>query len=166
MRPADPRVCAVALTLLTVLAMNGCTGDEASEADRQAAVAERGEDVMGFDLEATVHRFSPTDTGGVQDVVARDPRDAVEIADVRSHLEAQAEKMSRGDFSSPAAIHGGDMPGLEQLEGAGDSLTVDYEVLPDGARVNYSSADADVVAALHDWFDAQLGDHGDDAEKD
>lgn len=119
---------------------------------------------MGFDLDATVHSFSPTDTGGIEDVTARDPGDTEEITDVRLHLETEAERFADGDFSAPAAIHGSDMPGLQELQGAGSLLSVDYTTLPDGARVTYTSTDPDVVDALHDWFDAQLSDHGEDAE--
>lgn len=132
--------------------------------DRQEAVAERGADVMGFDLDATVHRFTPTDSGGVQDVVARDPGDQDEIIDVRAHLQTEAERFARGDFSSPGAIHGAGMPGLRELQAAGDRLTVVYTTLSDGARVTYTSTDPDVVDALHDWFEAQLSDHGEHAE--
>ncbi len=42
--------------------------------DRQEAVAERGQGIMGFDLGATAHIFTPTDAGGVEEVVARAPR--------------------------------------------------------------------------------------------
>jgi len=167
MSPASRRLVAfAALALTAVIGIAACATDDNSNAtvDRQAEVAERGEDVMGFDLDATVHRFSPNDTGGIEDVTARDPGDQEEIADVRAHLSAEAERFSAGDFSAPGAIHGGDMPGLQELEAAGSLLTVDYTTLPDGARITYSSTDPDVVNVLHDWFDAQLTDHGDDAE--
>ncbi|HZG95471.1 MAG TPA: hypothetical protein VEZ46_12240 [Mycobacteriales bacterium] len=39
-------------------------------------------------------------------------------------------------------------------------VRVDYEPLPDGARLIYETADADLVAGIHAWFDAQTMDHG------
>ncbi|MGI8722547.1 MAG: hypothetical protein ACR2JG_09995 [Geodermatophilaceae bacterium] len=155
-------VAAFALVLLGGAAVWALNSDSATE--RQESVTERGEDVMGFDLDATVHIFTPTDTGGIEEVIARDPRDQNEIADIRTHLEGEVERWSRGDFSSPADIHGEDMPGLRELEAAGDALTMDHTTLPDGARVTFFSNDSDIVDALHDWFEAQLSDHGDDAE--
>jgi len=133
--------------------------------ERQAAVVERGADVMGFDPDATVHRFAPTGTGGIEEVTARDARDREEIVEVRAHLRGEVDSWRRGDFSAPATIHGEDMPGLETLMFAGNTLAVDYTPLPDGARVTFASNDADVVAALHAWFEAQLSDHGADAER-
>lgn len=167
----DRRIVIGAALSLAVIGGFGTTacavdGDPAAPAgvDRQEAVAERGEDVMGFDLDATVHRFTPTDTGGIEEVVVRDPLDQAEIADVRAHLRTEAERWSLGDFSAPAAIHGEDMPGLQELQAAGDVLTIDYTDLPDGARVTFMSTDPDVVVALREWFDAQLSDHAQDAE--
>lgn len=168
MPPASHRALSVTALALTVVVAVACAGDDdpavPADADRRAAVAERGTDVMGFDLGATVHRFSPTDTGGVEEVTARDPGDVEEIADIRAHLRTEVERWSTGDFSAPAEIHGDDMPGLQQLQAAGDALSIRYTTLPDGARVAFSSTDAVVVNALHDWFDAQLSDHGEDAE--
>lgn len=167
-RASHRRPALASLALTAVIGGGACAADDPARAsadvDRQAEVAERGEDVMGFDLDATVHRFTPDDTGGIEDVTARDPGDEEEIADVRAHLEAEAERFAAGDFSAPAAIHGEDMPGLQELQAAGSLLSVDYTTLPDGARVTYTSTDVDVVDALHDWFDAQLSDHGEDAE--
>lgn len=167
-RASHRRLALASLAVAAVIGGGACAAGDRSPAstdvDRQAEVAERGGDVMGFDLDATVHRFTPNDTGGIEAVTARDPGDEEEIADVRAHLEAEAERFSAGDFSAAAAIHGEDMPGLQELEAVGSLLTVEYTTLPDGARVTYSSADPDVVKALHDWFDAQLSDHGEHAE--
>lgn len=46
----------------------------------------------------------------------------------------------------------------------GTHSPIDYATLPDGAQVTFSSNHSDIVDALHDWFEAQLSDHGDDAE--
>lgn len=169
MPPASHRgLMVTALALTVAVGAAACASDDdpaaPADADRRAAVAERGEDVMGFDLDATAHRFSPTDTGGLEEVTARDHGDVEEIADVRAHLRTEVERWSTGDFSAPATIHGDDMPGLQQLQSAGDALSIRYTTLPDGARVRFQSRDAGVVNALHDWFDAQLSDHGEHAE--
>jgi hypothetical protein len=56
------------------------------------------------------------------------------------------------------------MPGLAELRAAPPGqLTITYRDLPGGAELLFRTRDANLVAALHQWFDAQLGDHGADA---
>lgn len=133
------------------------------EPSRQELVAERGAAVMPFDLEATTHVFEPTETGGIQTVLADDPTDAEQVALVRGHLADEAERFQRGDFGDPAMIHGMEMPGLGVLESSVGSLTVSYREVPAGGAVTFRSSDPQVVQALHDWFAAQLSDHGEHA---
>ncbi len=120
---------------------------------------------MPFQLEATTHIFTPTAGGGVQDVVADDPDDAEQIQLVREHLRAEAEAFRRGDFGDPAEVHGGEMPGLAELSQGHKDIEVRYEDRAAGARLTYSTDDAALADALHRWFDAQLSDHGPDAEQ-
>jgi hypothetical protein len=130
---------------------------------RQTMVHEKGGMVMPFDLDKTTHRFQPTDQGGVEKVVARDPKDSQQVALIQAHLKHEAERFSAGDFSDPAAIHGKDMPGLAQLSAGAKRIRFAYAALPDGAAISYTTADPALVTALHDWFKAQTMDHGHDA---
>lgn len=143
---------------------SGCADDPATptpvSSDRQAEVAERGTSVMPFDLERTTHQFTRTDTGGVQTVVADDPRDTAQITLIRDHLTAEVDRFRRGDFTDPARIHGNEMPGLEELRAHSGRITIDYETTPDGARATYTTSDTELRDALHAWFEAQLSDHG------
>ncbi|MGW8889567.1 aspartate carbamoyltransferase [Streptomyces sp. NPDC055749] len=131
---------------------------------RQRVVAERGKSVMPFDLEQTTHRFTPTKTGGVQDVVADQSGDEEQIRLIRAHLRKEGEAFGRGDFADPARIHGTGMPGLAALEEGHDRVAVRYEDRADGATLTYVTQDPALVDALRDWFEAQLGDHGGHAE--
>jgi len=133
--------------------------------DRQSWVAERGARVMPFDLDKTRHRFAATEAGGVQAVVAMDPADSDEIAEIRRHLRKEATAFARGDLSDPAAIHGRSMPGLQTLQRNSDALRVTYAERRDGAEVRFRSDVPAVVDALHSWFKAQLSDHGSHAEQ-
>lgn len=128
--------------------------------DRQAEVAGRGASVMPFDLERTTHRFTKTDRGGEQTVVADDPRDTEQITLIRRHLTQETERFRRGDFTDPASIHGGEMPGLALLRGHAGRITVEYAGTAEGGRITYTTTDPDLRAALHAWFDAQVSDHG------
>ncbi|MCC5950994.1 MAG: aspartate carbamoyltransferase [Acidimicrobiia bacterium] len=145
----------------------GCSSSSeesvAPTTDRQQAVAERGSEVMPFDLDATMHVFTPTDDGGVQDVVAEDSTATEQVRLIREHLAEETERFARGDFGDPASIHGDDMPGLTVLADAHDRLEVTYSDIADGGRITYVGTSPEVVAAVHDWFAAQVADHGDHA---
>jgi hypothetical protein len=131
---------------------------------RQDVVAERGAQVMPFDLDATTHRFVPTPEGGLQTVAADDPSDREQIALVQQHLQEEAAAFRRGDFGDPAQIHGADMPGLAALEAGTGRIDVEYRARDDGAELAYTTGDPVLVTALHDWFAAQTFDHGQHAE--
>lgn len=136
----------------------------AADAKRQAEVAERGKAVMPFNLKATTHVFTKTTNGGIQRVVAKDAGDAGQVKLVRQHLREIEGQFLAGDFSGPTTIHGQDMPGLAQLRKARPGqIAIAYQEVKGGAQLEYKTADAALVAALQQWFDAQLSDHGSDA---
>jgi hypothetical protein len=160
-----PRVLLLAASLVVTVACAGGDDDSAdATAQRQAEVAERGREVMPFDLELTTHRFEPQDDGLMQTVVADPPVDPQQVDRIREHLREEAERFSEGDFSDPAAIHGHDMPGLVALADRADEIDVSYTEVVDGARITYRTQVPELVDALHDWSDAQLMDHGAHAE--
>jgi hypothetical protein len=157
-------VLAGAVTAVALVTGGSQQESDADRTERQALVAERGKTVMPFDLEQTTHRFTPTATGGIQDVVADHRGDSEQIGLLRAHLRKEAEAFGRGDFADPARIHGADMPGLAELRDGHDRIAVRYEERADGATLTYTTKDSALVDALHDWFEAQLGDHGAHAE--
>jgi hypothetical protein len=157
--------------ILAAATLAGCEDDggalaerQAEVAERQAEVAARGAEVMPFDLDATTHRFEPTETGLIQMVTADDPQDGGQIALIREHLEDEASRFAAGDFDDPAAIHGDDMPGLTTLRDGAAEIDIQLEQLDDGARLVYTANDPRLIEALHQWAEAQVSDHGDHAE--
>lgn len=127
---------------------------------RQAEVASKGAQVMPFDLEKTIHRFEALPDGGLQTVTVKDPTDTVQIELIQSHLKEEAAKFASGDFSDPAAIHGNDMPGLSTLSAGYQNIDISYTALPSGASIRYATQEPSLIAAVGDWFEAQLSDHG------
>jgi hypothetical protein len=56
------------------------------------------------------------------------------------------------------------MPGLAAFRTAKPGqLHVQYKELANGAEITYSAEDKALINAVHQWFDAQLADHGSDA---
>lgn len=129
----------------------------------QKEVAQHGAEVMPFSVAATTHIFTKTADGGVQQVVSKH-RDPKQVALIRRHLAMITRQFSAGDFEASEQIHGKDMPGLATLRAAQPgALKIRYRDLPNGAEIAYRAGKPLLVAALHEWFDAQLADHGNDA---
>ncbi len=135
-----------------------------ADASRQSEVAKRGGDVMPFDLAWTTHVFTKTAEGGVQEVVVKKSADGQQVRLIRQHLHQIRAQFLAGDFAGPTQIHGQAMPGLAELKAAKPGqITISYKDVKGGAALTYATPHAALVAALHEWFDAQLSDHGHDA---
>ncbi len=130
----------------------------------QNAVMIHGAQIMPFDMSTAKHMFLPSSNGGVVEVMVNN-MEPTQIALVRSHLLAEAAKFARGDYSDPAYIHGKMMPGLAKLESGAARVSVRYFETPTGAAITFSSADREMVSAVHDWLAAQQRDHGSDGTK-
>lgn len=134
------------------------------DAHRQAEISKLGPDVMPFSLKATIHIFTKTTRGGVQRVVAKSSTDAKQVRLVREHLRDIQAQFLKGDFSGPTYIHGEEMPGLAALKAAKrDQIAITYKDVASGAELSYRTSDRRLATALHQWFDAQVSDHGLDA---
>jgi hypothetical protein len=147
-------------TLLSVLSATPLLAHATATPSPHEAMVERGsKEVMPFDLNRTMHIFKPTAQGGVQSVIVHDG-DPQQVALVRSHLRKEATAFAHGDFSDPAKIHGMAMPGLAQLRAGANRIAVGYTNAANGASITYKTSDAKLIAAIHDWFAAQVKDHG------
>lgn len=154
----------IACVVLAGALLAGCDISHHDSHTRQAQVRARGQHVMPFRLDRTTHVFDKTATGGVESVVAKTADDRDQIPLIRRHLRREQQLFSRGDFQDPMAIHGMAMPGIDVLRRSASKLRVGYHELARGAQLLYVTSDARVRRALHDWFDAQLMDHGTDAK--
>jgi hypothetical protein len=150
----------VAFVMAALLVMPGCkSSDKVALEARRSTVAEKGANVMPFDLETTTHVFDKKPFGGVQQVVA-DDGNTEQVRLIRQHLQEEAVRFAKGDFHDPAMIHGHDMPGMHQLVMGYEKLSIEYSEIENGGQIVYSTADPELVEAVHAWFDAQLSDHG------
>lgn len=151
------------IPLLAVTAIAACSDGGSSLADWQADVREAGTEVMPFDLDKTKHSFVKTEDGGVQTVVALDPTDVEQVQLVREHLEEISVEFAAGRFDDPTTIHGDDMPGVQELAAGAANLEITYREVDGGGEITYTTTEGEMVGYLHDWFDAQVADHGADA---
>lgn len=124
-------------------------------------VHQREQQAVPFALDQTLETFTKTVHGGVQHVVAKSADNTRQIKLIQEHLLKIANEFRKGDFSVTERVHGADMPGLAQLKRAEtDDIKFEYEALPNGAQIHYSTEYPQYVQALHEWFDAQRSEHG------
>ncbi len=150
-------IAATFLSLFTLTAVGAPT-------TRQQDVAKKGAMVMPFNVKNSTHVFQKNTYGGIQQVLAKDPNDKDLVAAIRMHLEMEAERFGKGDYSDPMKIHGMSMPGVQYLSKVKPGqIAITYRNVMGGAAIDYVGRDAATVDAIHKWFDAQLDDHGPDA---
>ncbi len=156
--------CPVDLSLSALIAIAlALLGFNAQAQTPQEHVHQHSHDVMPFEMSKVVHIFRMTETGGLQQVIAKDSGAAEQVALIRQHLQHEAENFQRGDYSDPARLHGAGMPGLKELQAGASQIKVTYAPLPAGAEIRFETSDLHLLTALHRWFGAQLSEHGADA---
>jgi len=148
--------------LLALLLILNCASAIAQT--RQQHIHQIAPAVMPFDTSKTIHFFRMTESGGVERVVTRDADAADQVALIQQHLQHEAARFKRGDYSDPASLHGADMPGLRELQTGAPKIRVRYAPLPAGAQITFETADVHLLTAIHRWFGAQLSEHGADAK--
>ena len=136
---------------------------ESSPTARQTMIHQHSPMVMPFDMNRVTHHFVKNKRGGILRITVKDSKDKEQLEMVRQHLNMEAHLFSDANFRDPTKLHGEDMPGVKKLEKSKGLYTVKYKVAANGAQITFASKHADVVAAFHIWFDAQLKDHAKDA---
>jgi len=140
------------------------TKPEMGHQHRMQMIHQRSSMVMPFEMNKVTHYFVKTKKGGVLKITAKDSNDKTQILLIQKHLHKERERFAKGDFQDPVALHGKNMRGLDVLTKSKDKFSATYKKLNAGARIDFSSKSAAVIKAFHQWFDAQLRDHGPDAK--
>ena len=102
---------------------------------RQGMIHGMGQQVMPFDLGRTLHISEMTESGGIQQVVVRDPADLDQVPMIQQHLRHEAMSFSNGDYSDPTSLHGADMPGVKELAEGAARIRIEFLPLPNGAQI-------------------------------
>jgi hypothetical protein len=94
---------------------------------------------MGFNQTTTTHDFYLTQTGGIIQVTAKDPRNTEQIATVQMHLKTHRGMFSAGDFSSPHFVHDRVPPGVPTMKRLRSSIRYTSESMDDGGRIRIAT---------------------------
>ena len=148
------------LTGLVFFSTAALAVDEPSP-ERINEIHQRAKLVEPFDVDQTIEMFTKTVHGGVQHVVVKSADNTKQIKLIQEHLLKISQDFSKGDFSETERIHGSNMSGLLVLKTAEPyDIKYEYEALPNGAQIHYSTEYPKFAQALHEWFDAQEKEHG------
>jgi hypothetical protein len=123
-----------------------------------AAMQQRGHMAMGVDQYASSHRFDTTSDGGTIQLES-DRGDSLDVAQIRAHLKLIQHAFEAGDFSTPAFVHGHDMPGTSVLAAKRALIRYSYQDLPKGGQVRITTSDPDALKAVRDFLEAQRSEH-------
>lgn len=147
------RSAAAALLLAAVPALTAAAQDSAF-----VELQHRGKQAMGVDQYTSEHRFDDLADGGRIEL-QRDSSDTAGVRTIRAHLQQIAEAFGRGDFTTPAFVHAGDVPGTRIMRERRDAIRYEFRPLPGGGEVRITSADPEAVRAIHAFLAFQRQDH-------
>jgi len=126
---------------------------------KEAELKRRGAQAMGFDQDATVHRFPATATGGSIEVEVIDPKDDASRAAIRAHLKEIAVAFARGDFDKPFQTHAEVPPGVPEMRRLTAAIAYKYEDTPRGGAVRITTSDEAALKAVHEFLAYQGREH-------
>ena len=122
------------------------------QANRQDMVHDMGSNVMPFDLSQTAHIFEMTESGGIQQVIAKDPNNSTQIALIQQHIQHEITMFAAGNFSDPMSLHGSEMPGVQELSAGAAQIKFEYTALPNGAQITFTTQALPLITEIHRWF--------------
>jgi hypothetical protein len=114
----------------------------------------------GFNQTTTTHHFYYlTQTGGIIQVTAKDPKGAEQIATVQMHLKHIVGMFSEADFSIPHFVHDTNPPGASKMKRLRSSIRCTSESMDDGGCIRFATDLPEGLAAIHDFLRFQIKDH-------
>jgi hypothetical protein len=114
---------------------------------------------MGFDRAKTTHHFKLLADGGAIEMTANDPSDVASRDAIRQHVAKIAAMFAQGDFNIPMLVHGQKPPGTDTMKQLKGTISYTAENLPNGGRVQITTANSEALNAVHDFLRFQIQEH-------
>jgi hypothetical protein len=122
-------------------------------------INKRGDQGMGFAQDKITHHFLLRKDGGAIQVTANSADDKTSMEEIQMHLHHIAQAFKSGDFNIPMFVHDQTPPGVATMKKLKNQIKYKYEPAENGGRVMVSSANAEAVAAIHDFLKFQITEH-------
>jgi hypothetical protein len=136
-----------------------------AEAARADGSAEHGRhvdsrhDTLGMSHDQSAHSFRLFADGGAIELRATDAADEATVNAIRGHLQEIITQFEKGDFSTPAFVHGYTPDGVAQLEQLRSAITYRYQRLDGGGRIRITTKSPEALAAIHAFLRFQVIEH-------
>lgn len=144
------------------VAVTACTSSQprtnAKSDSTFASLQQRGAMAMGVDQYASKHTFDVTSDGG-RIALQNDSDDSIAVAQIRAHMRLIQHAFAAGDFTTPAFVHGHEMPGTKTMAEKRSAITYTYGDLPRGGEVRISTSDSTARKAIEEFIAAQRMEH-------
>ena len=114
---------------------------------------------MGFDQDKTTHHFKLLPDGGAIEITANDPADAASREAIRQHVAKIAVMFGQGNFNLPMLVHGQEPPGVDAMKRLKSSISYAPENLPNGGRLQITTANSEAINAVHEVLRFQIQEH-------
>lgn len=146
------------LELLVLAAVAGAPLSAQAHDTSYASMQARGQMAMGVDQRRSHHVFDDLPDGGRIELQA-DSADSTAIAAIRAHLSTVASAFQAGNFSTPAFVHAGAVPGTSVMAARRSLITYAFTALPRGGEVRMTTRDAEALRAIHQFLAYQREEH-------
>ncbi|HYK09583.1 MAG TPA: hypothetical protein VEV39_02165 [Gemmatimonadales bacterium] len=123
-----------------------------------AGMQSRGQRAMGVDQNKARHVFDDLADGGRIELQS-DSADSTAIAAIRAHLSTIASAFQAGNFSTPAFVHAGTVPGTAVMAKKRAAIAYAFAILPRGGEVRITTHDAEALHAIHQFLAYQRQEH-------
>ena len=153
------RTCLSACFLALFCAGSLAHQSSTSGQSRQDGVDPRGDHVMGFSHESTMHHFHLLKDGGEIVVTANDPKDTASIEQIRMHLGHIVSMFSNGNFNAPMVIHDTNPPGVATMIRLKSDIRYTLSEVPQGAKIRIKTSSPETTDAVHAFLLFQIVDH-------
>jgi hypothetical protein len=148
------------LILTSTLALQSkSTAAPPQDHSKHEQMEHRGNQGMGFDQQKITHHFLLRKNGGAILVTANSTDDKTSKEEIQMHLRHIERAFKSGDFDIPMFVHDQTPPSVSTMTKLKDQIKYKYERADNGGRVVISSANAEVVAAIHEFLKFQIQEH-------
>lgn len=144
--------------VILLLALAGPLAAQTPKDTGFAALQQRGKQVMGVDQYTSLHRFDDLPDGG-RIVLTRSTADAAGVRTIRAHLAEIVRAFEAGDFGHTMAVHQHELPGTAIMRERRTAISYRVETLAGGGAVRITTRDSTTVRAIHQFLEAQRGEH-------
>lgn len=145
--------------VLAIVLIAACGRQTAATSDTAFhSMDHRHGEMVGADPSALAHEFERTPDGGII-ILERKAGDTTTVENIRAHLDGIAAAFRKGDFSTPAFVHGMKADGTDVMARKASAITYAVEERANGSTLRIRTADAEALQAVHAFIDFQVREH-------